>query len=156
MQSLPSSVATPAIYLSKGILPAIVERDTEILGLFGQICQCPRDIQDVSHTIEDGLIKYDINFQGWSGLVRRTAAIYGLDDPLQLIQYPWRSDRWRKHCKNTVTKYWVEILHKSCESLSTLHLFDTSRLTLESPHPVWVAARGDSISTSRAAYVMWM
>ena len=51
MQSLPSSVATPAIYLSMGVLPAVAERDVEILGLLGQLAQCPRDLQAVSDIV---------------------------------------------------------------------------------------------------------
>ena len=65
-----------------GVLPAVAERDIEILGLLGQLAQCPRDLQAVSDIIEDCLIKFDINFPGWSGLVRRTTVLYGLDDPM--------------------------------------------------------------------------
>jgi len=108
----------------------------------------------VSDIIEDGLVRFGVNFPGWSGLVRRTAALYGIDDPLELLQHPWRSERWRHHCKKVITKYWINILHSNCEPLSTLNLFDTSRLVLESPHPIWIAASGDSISTTRATYVM--
>ena len=119
-----------------------------------------RDLQSVSDIIEDGLTRFDINFPGWSGLVRKTSAIYGLDDPLELMQQPWRSDRWRLHCKNVITKYWIDLLHEDCQRFSgpdsTLDLFDVTHLTLESPHPVWVAAMCDSISTSRATYVMWL
>ena len=100
IQSLPASVATPAIYLTIGILPAIAERDIEILGLLGQLAQCPRDIQSVSDIIEDGLIRFDIDFEGWSGIVRRTSLLYGLEDPLDILQQPWRSERWRAHCRN--------------------------------------------------------
>ena len=156
MQSLPSSVATPAIYLSMGVLPAVAERDLNILGLLGQLSQCPRDLQSVSDIIEDGLVRFDINFPGWSGLVRRTAAVYGLLDPLDLMEQPWRPDRWRQHCKKEIVKYWIDVLHKACIPLSTLDLFDTSRLLLKSPHPIWVASSCDSISTTRATYVMWL
>ena len=48
VQSLPSNVATPSIYLTIGQLPAVAERDIEILGLLGQLAQCPRDLQAVS------------------------------------------------------------------------------------------------------------
>ena len=76
------------------------------------------------------------------------------------MQQPWRSDRWRLHCKKVITKYWIDLLHESCQDYSdpdsTLDLFDVTRLTLESPHPVWVAAMCDSISTSRATYVIWL
>ena len=56
MLSLPSSVATPAIYLTMGLLPATAERDIEILGLLGQIAQCDRDLQSVSDIIENGIV----------------------------------------------------------------------------------------------------
>ena len=155
IQSLPDVVATPAIYLCIGQLPAIAERDIEILGLLGQIAQCPRDLS-VAEIVEDGLIKFDINFEGWSGLARKTCVLYGLEDPLDIIQHPWRSDRWQLHCKQVVTKYWLDLLIQSCESYSSLNLLDTSRLDLESPHPIWTAARRDAVSTKRATFVMWI
>ena len=76
MQSLPANVATPAIYLSMGQLPAVAERDIEILGLLGQVSQCPRDLQAVTDIVEDSLEKYDLEFCGWSGLARRTSILY--------------------------------------------------------------------------------
>ena len=99
-QSLPSSVATPAIYLTFGVLPAVAERDVEILGLLGQLAQCPRDLQAVSDIVQDGLEKFDPTFQGFSGIARRTAALYGIQDPLELMQEPWAADRWRTYCRN--------------------------------------------------------
>ena len=118
IQSLPSVVATPSIYLCIGVLPAVAERDISILGLVGQIAECPRDLQSVADVIEDGLVKFDINFDCWSGLARRTSVLYGLEDPLDIIEQPWRSDRWRHHCKKVVTKYWLEVLVQSCETYS--------------------------------------
>ena len=156
LQSLPRMVATPAVYLTLGQLPAVAERDIEILGLLGQVAQCARELQAVTDIIEDGLTQYDIEFPGWSGLVRQTCVLYGLDDPLELIQQPWRADRWRLHCKTVVTEYWVTVLRKSCTTYSTLDLFDTARLRLDSAHPIWVAAGRDSVATSRATYVFWL
>ena len=75
LQSLPASVASPAVYLSMGVLPAVAERDVEILGLLGQLAQCPRDLQAVSDIVQDGLEKFDLTFQGWSGLARKTAML---------------------------------------------------------------------------------
>ncbi len=91
-----------------------------ILGLLGQMSQCPRDLQAVSDIIEDGLVKFDINFEGWSALLRRTCLIYGLEDPLDILQEPWRSDRWRQHCKEVVTEYWRDVLVRSCETYTSL------------------------------------
>ena len=89
-------------------------------------------------------------------MARQTCVLYGLDDPLELIKNPWPADRWRTFCKKTVTEYWVSVLHESCKSYSTLDLFDVSRLRLDAPHPIWVAAGRDSYSTSQAVIQMWL
>ena len=156
LQSLPSSVASPAVYLSMGVLPAVAERDVEILGLLGQLAQCPRDLQAVSDIVQDGLEKFDLTFQGWSGLARKTAMIYNIQDPLELMQEPWSSERWRTFCRKIVTDYWISTLHESSKSYSTLDLLDVSRLRLDSPHPIWSAASRDSVGTSQAVYQMWI
>ena len=59
-------------------------------------------------------------------------------------------------CRATIQEYWREILHDAASSCSTLDLLDTSRLTLDAPHPVWVAAGRDSINTKRAVIQMWL
>ena len=82
--------------------------------------------------------------------------MYGLDDPLDLLQQPWRADRWRQHVKKVIMEYWTSVLSESCSSYSTLDLFDTTRLRLDSAHPIWVAAGRDSVATSRAVIVMWL
>ena len=89
MQSLPPSTPTPAIYLMLGTLPAVAERDVEILRLAGQLAICDRELQSVSEILENNLSGEDINFAGWSGLARCTTSIYGLIDPLELFQNPW-------------------------------------------------------------------
>ena len=44
------------------------------------------DLQSVLEIIKDGLVGYDINFPEWTGLAQRTAALYGIDDPLELLE----------------------------------------------------------------------
>ena len=71
----------------------MVERDLQILRLVGQLAICDRNLQSVSDIVENNLIEESIDFPGWSGIARRTAAIYNLSDPLELFQNPWQSDR---------------------------------------------------------------
>ena len=99
MLSLPIYTNTAVIYLSIGVLPAAAQRDIEILGLFGQLAMCEDDKQTVRRIIANSLTYYDLNFNGWSGLVRKTCLCYDLPDPIQIMQYPWRPDRWRQFCK---------------------------------------------------------
>ena len=55
-----------------------------------------------------------------------------------------------------MTKYWRDVLVQSYETYTSLNLFDTSRLDLLSPHPIWTAAGRDAVSTKRATYVLWV
>ena len=85
IQSLPPSTPTPVVYLMTGTLPAVAERDIQILQLVGQLAICDRDIQAVSDILESNLGAECLDFAGWSGLARRTAALYNLPDPLELF-----------------------------------------------------------------------
>ena len=155
MQSLSPSVASPIIYLMMGCPPAIMDRDIQIMRLVGQTAISSRDIQDVSDIIHHHLTKYEINFPGWSGVARRTAAIYGIYDPLEIMEQPWRSDRFSSYAKDIITKYWTEILKESADSYESLNLLDKSRLNLESPHPIWTYAGSDAVNIQRTAIVSW-
>ena len=102
LMCLPDSVASPAVYLSIGIFPAEAQRDLDIVSLFGQLAVCPDDIQKIRNIIEGNLTYYSVNFHGWRALVRKVCLRYNLPDPLLYMQHPWRPDRWRKHCKETI------------------------------------------------------
>ena len=156
MQSLTPSTPTPAVYLMMGALPAVAERDIQILRLVGQLAICDRDLQSVSDILENNLIEEDIHFPGWSGLARRTAALYGIIDPLELFQNPWESKRWSQFIKKTVFRYWTTLLQNNASSYTSLNMLDTSRLDLTAPHPIWSAAGSNPISVRKATVVTWL
>ena len=154
--SLPDCTPSAAVYLSIGVLPATAQRDVEILGLLGQLAMCDQDTQSVRAVLEHTFTFYGVNFPGWTGLVRRTCLQYGLPDPLQYLQKPWRSDRWRAHCKKTVHEYWDKKLIETVESSTTLKYVDTSYVTTLHPMRVWQMAGLCSDSVKHAAVVNWM
>ena len=47
MMTLSDNVASPAVYLSCGVLPVEAQRDIEILGLMGQLAVCPHELQNI-------------------------------------------------------------------------------------------------------------
>ena len=156
MQSLPPSTPTALVYLMMGVLPAVAERDIQIMRLVGQLAICDRELQSVSDILQNNLIEENIDFPGWSGLARRTAALYNLTDPLEIFQNPWESDRWSKHAKTEVLKYWTTLLKESAASYPSLNILDTSRLSLTSPHPMWIAAGSNPVSVRKATVVTWL
>ena len=80
MLSLPDCTNSRAVYLSIGVLPATAQSDIEILGLLGQLAMCDTESQSVRGVMESTLTFYGVNFNGWSGLVRRTCLKYDLPD----------------------------------------------------------------------------
>ena len=155
MMSLPDCTSSAAVYLSIGVLPASAQRDVDILGLLGQLALCDQETQKVRAVIEHTLTFYGINFPGWSGLVRRTCMKYGLPDPLQYLQHPWRPDRWRSHCKKVVQDFWDNRLQAAAET-ATLKYLDLEYASTSVPMRVWQLAGLCSESVRKATIVSWM
>ena len=153
MMSLPDCTNSAAVYLSIGVLPASGQRDIEILGLLGQLAMCDQEAQNIRAVIEHNLAFYGINFNGWSGLVRKICFKYGLPDPLQYLQHPWRPDRWRAHCKKIVQDYWDKRL---LEATRSMKYFDTEYASTRVPMRVWQLAGLCSASVKQATIVSWM
>ena len=140
MLSVPDCTPSAAVYLCMGVLPAAAQRDVEILGILGQLANCDQELQNIRGVMEHTLTFYDVNFPGWSGLVRRTCLKYGLPDPLQYLQNPWRADRWRQHCKKQVQDYWELELIQVVENSQTLQYVDTESASLSIPMRGWQLA----------------
>ena len=156
MLSLPDCTTSAAVYLCAGVLPATAQRDIETLGLFGQLALCDSEAQNIKTIITNTLTFYGLNLNGWSSLVRRTCLKYRLPDPLQYLEYPWRADRWRSHCKQIVTDYWEKELLLVVEASDTLKYVDTECASLSVPMRVWQMAGLCSDSVRQAAINNWM
>jgi hypothetical protein len=154
MLSLPDCTTSAAVYLNIGVMPATAQRDVEILGLLGQLAMCDGESQSIRLVITNTLTFYGMNFTGWSSLVRKTCHKYGLPDPLQYMQYPWRPDRWRDHCKRTVRDYWEKQLLQTVGD--SLRYMDMEYASLQIPMRVWQMAGLCSDSVRQATVVNWM
>ena len=153
MLSLPDCTTSAAVYLNVGVLPATAQRDIEILGLLGQLAVCDGEAQEI---IENTLTFYGINLNGWSSLARITCLKYGLPDPLQYFEHPWRPDRWRDHCKKTVRNYWETDLLQVVQASDTLKYVDVEYASVSVPMRVWQMAGLCSISARQATVQNWM
>ena len=156
MMSMPECVSTPLVYLTIGILPATAQRDLEIMGLLGQLALCNGDDQNVRNIIKHNLAFFDEKFAGWSGLARQTARKYGLPDPLQYIEHPWRSDRWRSHCRTVIGEHWDEVLRNEADQKISSLYSDLSSLSTSTPMRIWQQAGLSSVSAKHATVVSWM
>ena len=152
MLSLPDYTTSAAVYLSIGVLPATAQRDIEILSLLGQLALCGEE--SIKLVITHTLTFYGLSFNGRSSLARKTCLQYGLPDPLQYMENPWRPDRWREHCKRTVTNYWeTQLLETTGNSLKYM---DLDYASLQIPMRVWQMAGLCSENVRQATIVSWM
>ena len=110
----------------------------------------------MSDIVEYNLAGENIEFQGWSGLARRTAAIYEIMDLLELFENPWASHRWSKFVTEEVTKYLTDLLLVNASTYPSLEYLDLSQLSLMSPHPIWTAAGSNPVSVTKATVVTWL
>ena len=162
MLSLPDCVSTPLVYLTIGVLPATAQRDLDILGLLGQLALSDQDDQNVMKVINHNLTFFDEKFGGWSGLVRKTAATYGLPDPLLYMMNPWRPDRWRSHCRTAIVKFWDKKLREELEYnkdgvIKSSSIFvDTESVSTTHPMRIWQQAGLSSQNVKEATPVSWM
>jgi hypothetical protein len=156
MLSMPDCVSSPLVYLTIGILPATAQRDLEILGLLGQLGMCDQGDQNVRASILHNLAFFDDKFTGWSAVVRKTAEVYGLPDPLQYLQHPWRPDRWRSHCRTAITEHWDQKLRTEAEPRSSSEYVDLSSLSTTTPMRIWQQAGLSSNDVKHATTVSWM
>ena len=153
---MPDCVSSPLVYLSIGVLPATAQRDLEILGLLGQLGQCDDTSQNVRISIKHNLAFFDDKFAGWSAIARRTAREYGLPDPLQYLEFPWRSDRWRMHCRTAVSEHWDNKLKSEAEPRTSSEYVDLDSLSTTTPMRVWQQAGLSSLQVKHATVVSWM
>jgi hypothetical protein len=120
------------------------------------IAVCDGEAQDVKKIIQNTLTFYGINFTGWSSLARITCLKYGLPDPLQYFEHPWRPDRWRDHCKKTVRNYWETDLLQVVQASDTLKYVDIEYASVSVPMRLWQMAGLCSISVRQATVQNWM
>ena len=124
------------------------------MGWLGQLAMCDGESKSIRLVITNSLTFYGMNFTGWSSLVRKTCHKYGLPDPLQYMQYPWRPDRRRDHCKRTVKDYWEKQLLQTVGN--SLRYMDMDYASLQIPMRLWQMAGLCSDSVRQATVVNWM
>ena len=156
MMSMPDCVSSPMVYLTIGVLPAIAQRDLEIMGLLGQLALCDQGDQNVRDIIVNNLAFFNEKFAGWSGLVRTTAKMYGLPDPSQYMEHPWRPDRWRSHCRTVIAEYWDKKLRAEAKQKSSSQFADLESLSTSAPMRIWQQAGLSAVAAKEATVVSWM
>ena len=100
--SLPTSTASPAVYILTGVLPAEAMIHKRILALFGSICRLSEE------SVEKRLARRQFSIKSYSSyswfvIAKELLIKYDLDAKLSKAQ-------WRVRVAKAVNSYWTEKL----------------------------------------------
>ena len=83
----PECVPSALVYLTMGVLPVSAQRDIDATLSRTVVCLWWRGAK-CEEIVNYNLASFSNKFGGWSGLVRKTALVYGLPDQLEYMQNP--------------------------------------------------------------------
>ena len=89
-------------------------------------------------------------------IIRASCVKYGLPDPLQYLQHPWRPDRWHSHCCTVIIEHWDNKLRAEAEPRSSSVYTDLSSLSTSTPMRIWQQAGLSSQAVKHATTASWM
>ena len=144
--SLPTSTASPAVYILTGILPAEAMIHKRILALFGSICRLSVE------SIEKRLARRQLSIQSYSSyswFVKELLIKYDLDPPFCLLDEKLSKAQWRVRVAKAVNSYWTEKLIYEAGLYSTLRNMNCTLFIPGKCHPLLINLSGGVHEASR-------
>ena len=125
----------PGLYFLLGELPIAGQIHRDCLSLFWSLWSNPNTL--VHKVVKYILVHAPDNSRTWSVNIRHITRLYGLPDPLQLLQNkaPTKSS-WKSTCDSLIYSYYEKKLRKSAESNSGMKRLNVQLNSLHSAHPM--------------------
>ncbi|CAG2194613.1 unnamed protein product [Mytilus edulis] len=117
--SLPTSTATPAIYILSGQLPIEGQIHKKILSLFGNISRQPQNSLEKQIAYRQLLMKTD-DSNSWFIIVKTILAKYNLPSALHLLDSQIQKLKWKTMVNKEVSKYWKHFIEGHCKLYPSL------------------------------------
>ncbi|CAG2187006.1 unnamed protein product [Mytilus edulis] len=117
--SLPTSTATPAIYILSGQLPIEGQIHKKILSLFGNISRQPQNSLEKQIAYRQLLMKTD-DSNSWFIIVKTILAKYNLPSALYLLDSQIQKLKWKTMVNKEVSKYWKHFIEGHCKLYPSL------------------------------------
>lgn len=125
----------PGIHFLLGELPIAGQIHRDCLALFWSIWRNPNTL--VHKVVKYALIHAPDNSRTWSSHLRHITRLYGLPDPLQLLQNsPPSRESWKNSCNTVIYVHYEKKLRFNAESNSGMKRLNIQLQSLHSPHPI--------------------
>ena len=146
---LPADAAEEAIFFLAGSLPLAGLLHLRCLSLFNMICHLKDNV--LNKIAKLTLLMAQPSNKSWFTTVRDICCQYGIQHPLQLLECPMPSIKFKALCKEKVHEYWHRKLASNSSMFSSLRFLQPDFLTLLRPHPIWSTLDGNPYQTKAAA-----
>ena len=128
----------PVVFLISGTMPAEATLHLKQLTLFGMICRLPENI--LHRIAQEALILSDDKDKSWFGQIRSICYMYGLPNPLSLLNVPPPKEDFRKILKLKIADFWQSKLRSEARKLKSLKYFHPDFMSITNPHPILTTA----------------
>ena len=134
IQHLPTSTATPALYLLTGELPVIAQMHIRILNLFVRLLR--REMVEKNIIIRQLAMKR-IQDKSWVTTVRKLLWKYQLPSAYHIVDSLPTKESWKKQVLSAVHIHWLSKLRQEAGDFTTLKYINVNACTIGKVHPVW-------------------
>ena len=142
VQGLPEATASEAIYLLIGTIPIEAVLHNRILSLFGSITRLKHSEALWQLTQRQLSLRADKR-GSWFAQLAEIGSTYNIDI-FHAFQFPWKKERWKIYCKQTIKDLWHLRLIKTAlgkTSLSWLKL-SLPAPVISKPNQLWACCSG--------------
>ena len=115
LMNLPLDTPEPVIYFLAGSLPLVAILHLRSLSLFNMICHLQDNL--LNKLAKLTLLTVKPKDRSWFTSIRNICCQYGLPHPLQLLENPLPTEKFKSLCKGTVHENWHSYLPQAVPSI---------------------------------------
>ena len=151
LMKLHPNTPEPYILFMAGSLGAKANVHLKQLSLFGMITRLPNNI---TYKIAFTKLSSDPDSSSsWFVQVRKLCSQYGLPSPLSLLTSPHSKCSYNSLVKKHVLEYWEEFMRSEAASKTSLAYFNTTNMSLTTPHPLWTTSGSNPFEINKSIIV---
>ena len=149
LQRLHQNTPRGVVFLLAGCLPLKAVLHSRQLSLFAMICHLPEDPLNIhgKHILTNA----PPSAKSWFQQIRDCCALYGLQDPLQLLKFPPSKEKFKSDAKKRIVDYWHKNFTAETRKLKSLKYFKAELYSLTSPHYMWSRAASNPFECSKSS-----
>ena len=148
LQRLHQNTPRGVVFLLAGCLPVKAVLHSRQLSLFAMICHLPDD--PLNKHGKYILTNASPSAKSWFQQVRDSCSLYGLPDPLQLLNNPPPKEQFKSEAKQSIVEYWHEHFTAETRKLKSLKYFKPELYSLTKPHYMWSMAASNPFECSKS------